>query len=84
MTHRSRCPCGARPAGRAPSRLGISTLWLSLIVLLPLAAVVVRSTDGGFDTFWNAVSSRQAVAALRFTLLVSLAATADQRRSAAR
>ena len=27
-----------------------------MIVLLPLAAVVVRSTDGGFDTFWNAVS----------------------------
>jgi sulfate/thiosulfate transport system permease protein len=65
-----------RPAGRPGAlALGISTLWLSLIVLLPLAAVVVRSTDGGFDTFWNAVSSRQAVDALRFTLLVSLAAT---------
>jgi sulfate transport system permease protein len=52
--------------------LGVATLWLSIIVLLPLAAVVVRSTDGGFSTFWDAVSSRQAVAALRFTLLVSL------------
>jgi sulfate transport system permease protein len=44
-------------------------------VLLPLAAVVVRSTDGGFDAFWSAVSSRQAVAALRFTIGVSLVAT---------
>jgi sulfate transport system permease protein len=65
-----------RPAGRpGVLGLGVSTLWLSLIVLLPLAAVVVRSTDGGFDTFWNAVSSRQAVAALRFTIGVSLVAT---------
>jgi len=65
-----------RPAGRPGALgLGISTLWLSLIVLLPLAAVVVRSTEGGFDTFWNAVSSRQAVASLRFTIEVSLVCT---------
>jgi sulfate transport system permease protein len=65
-----------RPAGRPGALgLGVSTLWLSLIVLLPLAAVVVRSTDGGFDAFWNAVSSRQAVDALTFTLAVSLVAT---------
>ena len=58
-----------RPATRpGVLGLGISTLWLSIIVLLPLAAVVVRSTEGGFDTFWNAVSSRQAVSALRFTI----------------
>jgi sulfate/thiosulfate transport system permease protein len=65
-----------RPAGRPGALgLGVSTLWLSLIVLLPLAAVVVRSTDGGFDAFWSAISSRQAVAALRFTIVVSLIAT---------
>ena len=44
-------------------------------MLLPLAAVVVRSLDGGFGAFWDAVTSRQAVAALRFTVLVSLVAT---------
>ena len=65
-----------RPAGRPGALgLGVSTLWLSVIVLLPLAAVVVRSTDGGFDAFWSAVSSRQAVAALRFTIGVSLVST---------
>jgi sulfate transport system permease protein len=37
--------------------------------------VVARSTEGGLDAFWSAVSSRQAVSALRFTLLVSLVAT---------
>jgi len=56
--------------------LGVATLWLSIIVLIPLAAVVVRSTDDGLAAFWDAVSSRQAVSALRFTLLVSLAAAA--------
>jgi sulfate transport system permease protein len=65
-----------RPAGRPGALgLGVSTLSLSLIVLLPLAAVVARSAEGGFDAFWSAISSRQAVSALRFTLLVSLAAT---------
>jgi sulfate/thiosulfate transport system permease protein len=53
--------------------LGVATLWLSLIVLLPLAAVVDRSLDGGLQAFWESVSSRQSVAALRFTLLISLA-----------
>jgi sulfate transport system permease protein len=59
-------------SGSSALALGVSTLWLSLIVLLPLAAVVARSFDDGLATFWHAVSSRQAVAALRFTLLVSL------------
>ena len=56
--------------------LGVATLYLSVIVLLPLSAVVVRSLDGGLGAFWDAVSSRQAVAALRFTVLVSLATAA--------
>jgi len=56
--------------------MGVSTLWLSLIVLLPLAAVVARSLDGGVEAFWDAVTSRQAVAALQFTLLISLATAA--------
>ena len=56
--------------------LGVATLWLSLIVLLPLAAVADRSVQDGLDSFWSSVSSRQAVAALRFTLLISLLVTA--------
>jgi sulfate transport system permease protein len=56
--------------------VGVATLWLSLIVLLPLAAVVDRSVQDGLDAFWSSVTSRQAVAALRFTLLISLLVTA--------
>jgi sulfate/thiosulfate transport system permease protein len=56
----------------APVALGVSTGYLSLIVLIPLAAVAVRSTEGGADAFWSAVTDPQAVAALRLTFLVSL------------
>jgi sulfate transport system permease protein len=56
--------------------LGVTTLWLSLIVLLPLAAVVAKSLDGGTGAFWHAVSSRQARSALEFTLGVSLVVAA--------
>ena len=42
-------------------------------MLLPLAALLVRSMAGGWETFWNAITDPQAVAALRITLLASLA-----------
>jgi len=45
-------------------------------VILPLAAVVVRSTDGGLAAFWDAVTSPVAVASLRLTLLASLGVAA--------
>jgi sulfate transport system permease protein len=70
---RRRSGAGVPSGGLA---MGASLLWISLIVLLPLAALVARSLDGGVDTFWHAVSSRQAVSALRFTLLISLATAA--------
>jgi sulfate transport system permease protein len=62
--------------GSGALALGVVTVWLSVVVVLPLAAVVVRSTDGGLDAFWASVSSRQAVSALRFTLGVSLVVAA--------
>jgi len=72
-----------RPASRRRTGLptgslgiGVATLWLSIIVLLPLAAVVARSFDEGLGGFWDAATSRQAIAALRFTLIVSLLAAA--------
>ena len=49
-------------------------LWLSLIVLLPLAAVLWKAADQPWSSFWNAISNPQAQAALRFTLLASAAA----------
>ena len=51
--------------------MGLGTAYLSIIVLLPLAALVWRSTDNGGDGFWRAVSSPQAVAALELTLAIA-------------
>jgi sulfate transport system permease protein len=45
--------------------------YLSIVALVPLAAVLARSVDGGLDTFWNSVTSPQAVASLRITLIAS-------------
>ena len=55
----------ARPHG-PPLGVGIATLWLSVIVLLPLAAVLVKSFGG-----WDAITAPAAVAALTFTVAVS-------------
>ena len=46
-----------------------------MIVLLPLAAVVSKSTEGGWAHFWDTVTSRQSIAALKLTLLSALVVT---------
>jgi len=51
---------------------GMVVLYLSLMVLLPLAAVVDESLASGLDGFWNAVSGSQSVAALKLTVTCSL------------
>ena len=56
--------------------LGVSMGYLSAIVLLPLAAVAWRSTDGGASAFWAAVSAPQAVASLQLTFAMALAVVA--------
>jgi len=57
----------------APLARGLVVTYLSLIVLIPLAAVVLRSTEGGWDGFWRAATAPQALAALRLSLAASLA-----------
>jgi sulfate/thiosulfate transport system permease protein len=51
---------------------GLATAYLSLIVLLPLAALVWQSTKAGSEGFWDAVSDPQGIAALKLTLIASL------------
>ncbi len=54
--------------------LGIATavLWLSIIVLLPLAALTVTSFENGWSGFWDAVTAPAALDALRITVFVSV------------
>ncbi len=47
-------------------------LYLSVIVLIPLAAVAVKAFSGGLSTFWDSVTSPLAIRALAITLVVSL------------
>jgi sulfate transport system permease protein len=51
-------------------------VYLSVIALMPLAAVVARSTDAGLGGFWDAVSTPQAVAALKVTVIASFVVVA--------
>ncbi|WP_411283240.1 sulfate ABC transporter permease subunit CysT [Lapillicoccus sp.] len=55
-----------------PLGIGVSVLWLSVIVLLPLAALTVTSFENGVGGFWDAVTAPVAVSALRVTVLVSV------------
>jgi sulfate/thiosulfate transport system permease protein len=51
---------------------GLAMSYLSIVALIPLAAVVIKSFESGTDSFWSAVTSPQAVASLRITLIASL------------
>jgi sulfate transport system permease protein len=46
--------------------------YLSIVALIPLAAVVAKSMGGGVDSFWSAITTDQAVAALKLTLIASV------------
>jgi sulfate/thiosulfate transport system permease protein len=58
--------------GGAGLTRGLVVAYLSLIVLIPLAAVVTKSFEGGLGSFWEDVTAPQAVAALKLTLIASV------------
>ena len=55
--------------------LGVGVLWLSLIVLLPIAAIVVTSFQDGASSFWTSVTTSEAMATLRLTVGAALLVT---------
>jgi sulfate transport system permease protein len=55
--------------------LGVGVLWLSLIVLLPIAAILFTSVQDGFGTFVDNVTSSEALATIRLSVGTSLLAT---------
>jgi len=55
--------------------LGVTMLWFSLLVLVPLAAVVATAAAGGPAEFWRAVTTEQTLHAIRLTVLAATAVT---------
>ena len=56
--------------------LGYTLTWLSLIVLIPLAAVFIKTAELTLEQFWLAVSSPRVVASYKLSFGASLAAAA--------
>jgi len=51
---------------------GVAAAYLTLVVLLPLAAVAVRGTEGGLDGLWASATTPAALAAIRLSFFGSL------------
>ena len=61
----------------SPSALlgrGVGVVYLSLIVLIPLAALLTNAFNGGLGSFWRAITQTEAIDAVRLTLLCALGA----------
>src|SRR3979490_1025349 len=56
--------------------LGMSLLWLSLIVLIPLAALFLKTAELSLSQFVDIISSRRVLHALQLSFGLSLAAAA--------
>ena len=69
-------PQGILPLGRSSGlALGVVMLWMSVLVLLPLIAVLVTSVSGGPAAFVDAISTPAVAAAIRLTVFTAAAAT---------
>lgn len=55
---------------------GVAMLWFSLLVLIPLAAVVAVTAAGGWDGFVQTLTNEQTAAALRLTIAQATLVTA--------
>src|SRR5882757_6777904 len=56
--------------------LGVSLLWLSLIVLIPLAALFLKTAELSFSQFVGIIGSRRVLHALQLSFGLSFAAAA--------
>jgi sulfate transport system permease protein len=54
--------------------MGFTLLYLSLIVLIPLAALIARPWEHGWSGFWATISDRRVIAALRLSFGTALIA----------
>ena len=69
---RAESPAGARLGRVSGLGLGTAVIWMSLLVLIPLAAVVYKAFGGGWSGFWHAITRHQAIQTLELTVGASL------------
>jgi len=55
--------------------LGITMLWFSLLVLIPLIAVLVTASEGGWSNFVHTITNGQTAHAVRLTLTAAAVVT---------
>ena len=67
----SRVRSGSRLGGAGGLGLGLSTLYLSVIVLLPVAALISVALGSGLHAFWSSFTNTTALKALEQTLAIS-------------
>jgi sulfate transport system permease protein len=72
-----RLPRVSLGAGRAAASLGmgIAVLYMSIIVLIPLAALTAGAFEEGWSGFWDAITNPQALYAVKLTIVVSAIVT---------
>jgi sulfate transport system permease protein len=64
-------PAGRRPFSFFGLGLGFTVLYMSLIVLIPLGAVVNSANHDGLSGFWHQINRPDALSSLRLTLVAS-------------
>jgi sulfate transport system permease protein len=55
--------------------LGVAMLWFSLLVLIPLAAIVVTASENGWATYTDTLTDPRTFAALKLTVGISVLVT---------
>lgn len=74
-TRASRSATTGRLTRGAGIGLGISMIWFSVLVLIPLIAIVVTASEGGWSGFVDALTNEQTAAAIRLTVGMALVVT---------
>jgi sulfate transport system permease protein len=59
-----------QPAGALGK--GLLGIYLTVLVLLPVAALLAKSGTGGTGAFWREVTNTEALAAIKLTLIISV------------
>ena len=60
------------PRGAGALGKGLLGVYLSILVLLPIAALLAKASSGGTSSFWREVSNPEAIAAIKLTLITSV------------